>query len=128
MEQNLKSKKILIIEDESFISELYCRSLNKAGYETDTVIDGVEALEKAQTNDYDLILLDLMVPNLTGIEILRKLKNPVITPNLKSKIIITTNLEERDDVKKDIEKQADGYIVKANLTPSELVDFIRTIN
>ncbi len=127
MQNNSPAKKILIIEDEVFISELYTRALNRAGYQTDCIIDGVKALKKAQENNYDIILLDLMIPNLTGIEILRKLKDPNITPNFTSKIIVATNLEERDKVRKDIEQQADGYIVKAELTPSQLVDFIRTI-
>ena len=62
-----------------------------------------------------------MVPNVTGIEILRRLRTE--KPDLKAKIIITTNLEQRDDVRADIEKQADGYVVKAELTPRELVAF-----
>lgn len=121
------NKKILIIEDEVLIGELYTRALTKAGYDTTTVIDGVEALKLAQTNSFDIVLLDLMIPNLNGVEVLKRLKDPQITPNFKSKIIIATNLEERDDVKESIEKQADGYIVKANLTPSELVSFLKTI-
>jgi DNA-binding NarL/FixJ family response regulator len=68
-----------------------------------------------------------MVPNLTGIEILRTLKDPRLTPHLKAKIIITTNLEQREDVRTDIEKQADAYVVKAELTPNELVEFLDSI-
>jgi DNA-binding response OmpR family regulator len=120
-------RSILCIEDEPFISELYERSLNKAGYYVKTIADGVEALKEAQTNQYDIILLDLMVPNLTGIEILRALRDPARVPPLKSKIIIATNLEQREDVRADIEKQADGYLVKAELTPHELANFLDTI-
>ena len=65
-----------------------------------------------------------MVPNVTGIEILRILRDPAKTPHLKAKIIITTNLDQRDDVRADIEKQADGYLVKAEITPHELVSFL----
>lgn len=117
-------KRILCIEDEHFISELYTRALTKAGYAVDVELDGAEGLKKAQTDNYDIILLDLMIPNLTGIEILRLLRGPAQTQNLKAKIIITTNLEQRDDVRTDIEKQADGYIVKAEITPRELVDVL----
>jgi DNA-binding NarL/FixJ family response regulator len=63
-----------------------------------------------------------MIPNVTGIEILRALRDPARVPPIKSKIIVMTNLEQRDDVRADIEKQADGYLVKAELTPHELVD------
>jgi two-component system response regulator VanR len=89
--------------------------------------DGVEGLKEAEKNTYDIILLDLMVPNLTGIEILRALRDPARVPPLKSKIIITTNLEQREDVRADIENQADGYLVKAEFTPSELVKFLDDI-
>lgn len=121
------AKKVLCIEDEHFIGELYQRSLGKAGYDMTLEVDGLKGLDLAQTDQYDIILLDLMVPNLTGIEILRILRDPTRTPHLKAKIIVTTNLEQRDDVKEDIEKQADGYIVKAELTPKELVAFLNNI-
>ena len=58
MEENKKAKKILVIEDEHFIGELYNRALNKAGYEVRVIADGMEALKEAQTNLYDIILLD----------------------------------------------------------------------
>jgi len=121
------NRTVLCIEDEHFISELYSRALTKAGYQVTTIADGVQALAEAQTNKYDIILLDLMVPNLTGIEILRALRDPARVPPLRSKIIITTNLEQREDVRADIEKQADGYLVKAELTPHELASFINTV-
>jgi DNA-binding response OmpR family regulator len=118
---------VLCIEDEHFISELYTRALTKAGYKVTVIADGVEALANAQANDYDIILLDLMMPNLTGIEILRSLRDPSRVPPIRAKIIITTNLEQREDVRADIEKQADGYLVKAELTPHELVEFVEKI-
>lgn len=125
--QTTTGRTVLCIEDEHFIAELYDRALTKSGYVVTIIGDGVEALKAAQTNAYDIILLDLMVPNLTGIEILRALRDPARIPPLKSKIIITTNLEQRDDVRADIEKQADGYLVKAELTPHELVNFVDTV-
>lgn len=120
-------RKILCIEDELFIGELYTRALEKAGYEITVIGDGNKALEAAQTNAYDIILLDLMIPNLTGIEILRILRDQSKTPHLKAKIIVTTNLEQREDVRADIEHQADGYLVKAEMTPYELVEFVNNI-
>src|SRR5438876_474505 len=78
---------VLCIEDEHFIGELYSRALSKAGYRVTLITDGQEALRAAQTNSYDIILLDLMIPNLTGIEILRALRDPAAPP-LKAKIII----------------------------------------
>ncbi len=117
-------KKVLCVEDEHFISELYDRALTKAGYAIDVEADGQKALEKALTDAYDIILLDLMVPNIDGIQILRALRDPAKTTRLKAKIIIITNLEQREEVREDIEKQADGYIIKAEITPHELADFL----
>jgi DNA-binding response OmpR family regulator len=122
------SRKVLCIEDEHFIGELYKRALSKAGYEVTLIADGEDALRSAETDQFDIILLDLMIPSLSGIEILRKLRDPTNTSQIHAKIIITTNLEQREDVKNDIEQQADGYLVKAELTPHELVDFLNTIN
>jgi CheY-like chemotaxis protein len=119
---NPNGKKVLCIEDEHFISELYARSLTKAGYEVTIEVDGARGLKLAQTDRYDIILLDLMIPTLTGIELLHTLRDPVITPHLHAKVIITTNLEQREDIRADIERQADGYIIKAAITPRELVD------
>lgn len=117
-------KRVLCIEDEHFISELYARALTKAGYQVDVQLDGQKGMAAAQTDVYDIILLDLMIPNITGIEVLRTLRDPRLTPKMHAKIIITTNLEQREDVRADIEQQADGYLVKAEITPKELVDFL----
>ena len=117
-------KKVLCIEDEHFIGELYARALEKAGYDVDIEMDGQKGLTAAQTDEYDIILLDLMVPSITGMEILSALRDPAQTPELHARIIITTNLEQRDDVRENIESQADGYIVKASITPYELADFL----
>lgn len=119
-------KNILCIEDEHFIGELYTRALTKAGYNVTVVVDGEQGLKQALTDQYDIILLDIMVPNLTGTEILKKLRDPSQKP-LKAKIIITTNLEQKEDAREAIEKQADGYIVKANVTPHQLAEILQSL-
>ncbi len=121
-------RKVLIIEDEQFISELYIRALTTAGYQSKVIFDGEQALKEAETNEYDIILLDIMLPNLTGTEILSRLRN---TPNvklIKAKIIITTNLEMSEEDRAGIESQADGYIIKAEVTPKELVVFLNQLS
>lgn len=114
--------KVLIIEDEYFISELYVRALRKANYNVVLTVDGKDGLEKALTNEYDIILLDIMVPTVTGNEILDELRKK--QPPIKAKIIVTTNLEQSEKVKEKLERLADGYIIKAEITPKQLVDFI----
>lgn len=120
-------KKLLCIEDEHFISELYARALTRAGYEVTVVVDGVKGLEEAKTNKYDLILLDIMVPNLIGTEVLKQLRGPGAPP-LKAKIIITTNLEQEEQSRAAVEALADAYVVKAEMTPKQLVEFLSHIN
>jgi DNA-binding response OmpR family regulator len=127
-DNTVAQKRILCIEDEHFISELYARALTRAGYEVDIQPDGQQGLIAAQTDTYDIILLDLMVPSITGMDILRVLRDDTKTPNLHAKIIITTNLEQRDEVRAEIEQQADGYLVKAEITPHELVDFLENLD
>jgi DNA-binding response OmpR family regulator len=121
----LTGKRILCIEDEHFISELYARALSRAGYDVKVVLDGLEGLEAAKTNAYDIILLDIMLPNMTGVEVLRRLRAEV--PNLRAKVIITTNLEQREETRQVIESQADGYLIKAEITPKQLVEFLKTL-
>jgi DNA-binding response OmpR family regulator len=121
-------KRVLCIEDEHFISELYARALTRAGYQVDMQFDGQKGLAVAQSDQYDIILLDLMIPNITGIEVLRTLRDPHKTPKMHAKIIITTNLEQREDVRADIEAQADGFLVKAEITPRELVEFLQRLD
>ncbi len=120
--QTPRNRRVLCIEDEHFIGELYARALTKAGYDINVIVDGVKGLEEAKTNQYDIILLDLMIPNMTGIDLLKKLRTDV--PNLKAKIIITTNLEQKEETRKGIESQADGYIIKAEITPHQLVQIL----
>lgn len=118
--------KILCIEDENFISELYARALRKAGYDVTTMISGVDGLRVAKSGNYDIILLDLMIPGITGFEVLRELRS--LDPPIKSKIIITTNLDQDENSKVDIEKMADGYLIKAEFTPKQLVKMIDDIS
>ena len=122
--QSGKPRRVLCIEDEHFISELYSRALVKAGYEVKVVIDGQEGLKEAQTDQYDIILLDIMIPNMMGTDILKPLRDTTKTPHLHSKIILATNLDQGDDGRAATEKYADGYIIKADITPKELVSYL----
>jgi DNA-binding response OmpR family regulator len=115
-------KKILCIEDELFIGELYARALKKAGYEVVVILDGRKGLEEAKTDKYDIVLLDIMIPQMLGIDVLHELRKD--TPDLKAKLIIATNLEQDEKTRAKIESEADGYIIKAEVTPKQLVEFL----
>lgn len=119
------NKKVLCVEDERFIGELYKRSLEKAGYTADVIPDGQKGLEAILTDTYDIVLLDIMVPQVLGIDILHTVRTQ--KPDLKAKIIITTNLEQDEQSRHAIEKEADGYLIKAEITPRELVEFLNQL-
>lgn len=117
--------KVLCIEDEHFISELYARALRRSGYDVTTMLSGDDGLRAAASDQYDIILLDLMIPGITGFEVLRRLREEA--PNLRAKVIITTNLDQEDDSRAEIESIADGYLIKAEFTPRQLVQIINDI-
>ena len=115
-------KRILCVEDEPFIGDLYKHALDKAGYITDVVTDGKLGLERASSDDYDIILLDIVIPQMLGIDVLHELRK---LSSLKAKIIIATNLEQDEKTRAIVESEADAYIIKAEITPSQLVEFLR---
>lgn len=120
------NKKILCIEDEHFINELYTRALTKAGYQVKVVADGEEGLREILSDTYDIVLLDIMIPNLIGTEVLKRIRAE--KPDLRGKIIIATNLELSDEDRAAIEAQADGYVIKADLTPRQMAEFLQQLN
>ena len=117
-------KTILIIEDDRFIGEMYVRSLNKAGYEVDWMVDGNDGLVAARNKYYDLILLDVMLPELRGNEILDSLRNGKedLIPN--TKIVILTNFEQDEESRMAMQSRADAYLIKAEITPRKLLEVI----
>jgi DNA-binding response OmpR family regulator len=121
-------KTILCIEDERFISDLYARALTNAGYDVMIVDDGELGLHHAVNGNFDIILLDIMLPTMNGVDMLYKMKSPHVVPPMKSKIIITTNLDQKEDVRKKVEELADGYLIKAEITPKELVEYIQQLD
>ena len=116
------SKTILFVEDDKPISEMYARLLTKAGYQVDFAVTGAEGLTKAAAKHYDLILLDIMMPEKTGIEVLHELRaNPA---QAETKIIILTNMAQDKTSQEAMKAQADGYLVKADIIPSKLVEVV----
>lgn len=116
----MSPKSILIIEDEHFISELYARALKKAGYEVVIMMSGEDGLKAALGQHFDLILLDLLVPGLSGMDVLEKIRQNDQQTGKHSKVIITTNLDQEEQTREKLEHIADGYLIKAEMTPNEL--------
>jgi len=122
-----KINKILLIEDDQFISDLYVRSLRKAGYEVAHEVTGPGGLAQAQTGQFDLVMLDIMIPDMTGIDVLQALRGADNAALPNTKIIITTNLDQDDSSRADMESKADGYLIKADVTPRKLIEIIHQI-
>ena len=120
-------KTILCIEDDRFIGEMYVRSLKKAGYEIDWVVDGNDGLIAARNKSYDVILLDIMLPERRGGEILEALRGGKedLIPN--THVIILTNFQQDAESQMALEKHADGYLIKAEITPKKLISVIEKL-
>ena len=120
-------KTVLCIEDDRFIGEMYTRSLKKAGYDVDWVIDGNDGLIAARNKKYDVILLDIMLPERRGNDILEALRGKEnLIPD--SKIIVLTNFEQDDATKVEMEKHVDAYLIKAEITPKKLISVIEQLD
>jgi len=117
-------KTILIVEDDRFIGEMYVRSLKKANYDVDWMVDGNDGLIAARNKQYDLILLDVMLPERRGSDILEALRGGAEDLIPHSKVLILTNFEQDDESRMAMEKKADGYLIKAEITPSKLLSVI----
>lgn len=118
---------ILIVEDDRFIGEMYVRSLNKHGYQVDWMVDGNDGLIAARNKPYDLILLDVMLPERRGSEILTALRGEEdLIPN--TKVLILTNFEQDDESRMAMEARADGYLIKAEITPNKLLSVIKQLD
>lgn len=121
-------KKILCIEDDRFIGEMYIRSLVKAGFQVDWITDGDEGLVSARNGNYDLILLDVMLPERRGTEILEALRGGKqdLIPN--AKVIVLTNFEQDEESRIAMQSRANAYLIKADITPKKLLAVIQQID
>jgi len=117
---NPNKKALLIIEDDIFVRELVSMKLREAKYKVTESSDGEDGLQKLLSEDYNIVLLDLMIPNKTGLEILFEF-NAKKSDNYKPKIIVMSNLSEQDKITECIKLGAVDYIVKSHYSPTEIV-------
>lgn len=112
-------KKILLVEDDKFLSEMYSTKLTESGFDVETAFDGEEGLSKAGEFGPDLILLDIVLPKKDGFEVLKELKAEDKLKNIL--VIALTNLGQKEEVQKGFDLGANDYIIKAHFTPTEVV-------
>jgi two-component system phosphate regulon response regulator PhoB len=120
----MSRERILIIEDEEDIQELLQYNLSKEGMRAISALTGEDGLKKARNEPLDLILLDLMLPGMSGLDVSRSLKKDDTTRNIP--IIILTAKGEESDVVLGLELGADDYIVKP-FSPKILIARIKTV-
>lgn len=119
------AKKILIIEDEEYLADMYKIKFESEGYVVVVAIDGETGIKLAQSVKPDLILLDLVLPRMDGFQVLEKLRHDGRTKDII--IYILSNLGQDEEIKKGFEEGANGYLIKANLTPAQLMDYVKRI-
>ncbi len=120
------ANKILIIDDDLYIRDLYDEVFKDAGFTVTTAIDGKDGLEKIKQGGFDTILLDVMMPKLDGLGVLTELQtNPPAAPN--GPIILLTNLAHDQVIKEALTKGVKGYLIKADLNPDELVQKVKSL-
>jgi CheY-like chemotaxis protein len=115
-------RKILLVEDEPVLMETYQMILSTQPYECDYAENGKEALEKCKNKKYDLILLDIMMPVMNGIEFIKNLDT---IDEMKSKIIIMSNLSSGKEIDEAYALGIQKHLLKSNISPSQLIAEIR---
>jgi DNA-binding response OmpR family regulator len=111
-------KRVLVVEDDRFLRRASEAALRKAGFDVVTAVDGEEGLRLARSERPALILLDMLMPKLTGLEVLRALKGDPATRAIP--VLILSNSSREQDVQEVLGLGADDYLVKANLSLQEL--------
>ena len=112
-------RKLLLVEDEAMLAEMYTTKFTADGFEVICASDGAKALELAPKEKPDIILLDVIMPKLDGFAVLRQLKSDPVTKDIP--VLLLTNLGQDEDLKKGKELGAVDYFVKSNHTPADIV-------
>lgn len=119
-------RKILVIEDDRFIGEMYVRSLQMAGFEVDWAVDGNDGLVMANNKAYDLLLVDIMLPEKRGNLIIEEIRNSE-SLSKNAKVIFMTNFQHSNTEKESFSKIGDGYFIKSDTTPKRILEMIRNL-
>lgn len=118
-----KKKKILLVEDDTFLSGMYVSKLDMEGFEVILASDGRQGFKMIEEEEPDLILLDVILPQMDGFEILKEMKKKKKLKNIP--VILLTNLGQKKDVERGFSFGVKDYLIKAHFMPSEVVDKIK---
>lgn len=118
------AQKILVVEDDEFLRELYEELLKGEGYEVSLAVDGQEGLDKLSAGGFDLVLLDIMLPKMDGLEILRHVKEkPPAAKN--GPVVLLTNLGQDSIIKEGFSLGASGYLIKSAMNPDQVLSEVK---
>lgn len=117
--------KILIVEDDPLMSRMYQKIFTFEGYEVEMAADGQEGLDKTRIGKPTLILLDIMMPKMNGLQVLEKLKADVQTKAIP--VVMLTNLAGQQDAETALAKGAVKYIVKSEYEPKQVANMVKEI-
>lgn len=125
MNNTIAKKKILIVDDEESLRNLYVSLLQEEGYEVDGAQDGEEAYKKMTANTYDLVLLDFLIPKMDGTQVISKLKEDR-GGKLTVPIVILSNMEPSFVKEKVTPLDLKGYIIKSDYNPDQFVQKVKS--
>jgi CheY-like chemotaxis protein len=118
-----KKPKIMIVEDDSFVMDIYQTKLSQEGYEVLPAENGAEAIKKLEKEIPDLVLLDIIMPYVDGLQVLRKIKADEKLKDIP--VILLTNLSQKENINEGLGLGADDYLIKSHFTPSEVLEKIK---
>jgi DNA-binding response OmpR family regulator len=124
-EKKVLKNNILIIEDEHDICEVYSEVLSMAGYKVQGAADGETGMQKIRDENWDVLLLDIMLPGKDGLKILKEIRaNPELRKGL---VVALTNLNSESIIKEAFDQGVDGYLIKSEITPDKVVEEVNKI-
>lgn len=121
----MEAKKILIVEDDVFIQDVYNVKFSQEGFEVIVAENGVDALEILKSFIPDVIMLDIMMPRVDGVEVLKKIKSENALKDIP--IMILTNISEKEKMEEVMNLGANFYLIKSHFTPTEILDKVNLL-
>lgn len=122
-QEHQSSSRVLLVEDDKFISRAYKDGLEREGFEIDTAFDGIEAMQKLQSSPPDLVLLDLILPEKDGFAVLEEIQ---MNEKLKRiPVVILSNLGQESDIEKGRALGATDYLIKADVSMKDVIEKVK---
>lgn len=114
-------KRVLVVEDDQYLRDLYVEILSAENYTVESALEGIEGYQKMHEGGYELVLLDIMLPQMDGLKILEKLKNETPPKQPNKKIVVLSNLGQESAITQLLSLGASGYMIKSEHTPDQVI-------